>query len=309
MTAKHLPTVPQVEYMFQEDPDSFLDMMLRKQMSNIADQPTDFYIEGLRKAQQYTKLTKQDVLLDVGASSGQFVIEAAQATHTPAYLVGLDRNDEPYRKFLPGDIDRSRFSFIKAAAENIPLPDDAVKVATAHNVLFRADDVLKMLNEMKRVVEPEGLIVVSTNGKHHAFWRHMLERLVAIEVHRRTQRALSWPRPPAESCYLENMPDIITAAGGLALLDDSVVQSTTAKINSDTVDDFLLSIKLTFNRTGLAPEFHRAWRNVVDELVQPFVAQHMISRTRAADKPFFGEKIHRGMFVLRNKKETPASLI
>lgn len=284
-------------------PDAFFDMALRREINDFADLPVDFYLEGFKKAREYTGLTDQSTVLDIGCSNGRFIIEAARATETNAALIGLDIDSEAYRHFPPPHTAESRFSFIQGRGESVPLAANSVQVAMAHNVLFRSNEASAILREMQRVVEPEGLLMVSTNGRGHAFWRHTFERLVALELKRGTSLDLIPPKPPAENCYLEDIPEMIAEVGDLSVIDTSVVQYCQAKITPDRLEDYLTSIKLTANRTDISPQMHHAWRRLVDAHARSFILDHM--RKNGDGNPYFVDVVHRGMFVMRNNKSAP----
>ncbi len=280
-----------------EKPDSYFDMVLRREINDFAELGVDFYLEGFKKARQYADLTPQDAVLDVGCSSGRFVIESAQATEVPSHLIGLDSDDEAYQSYMPPWLDQSRFSFVHSRGESMPLPDNAVKVASGHNVLFRSSEVSAMLGEMKRVVEPDGLLIISTNSREHAVWRHTFERMVAEWFNEEHGYAEPPLKPPAENCYLEDIDHIVAGVGDLEVIDRSVIQFCDARITSDRIDDFLMSVKLSANRTGIPPHMHHVWRRTVDERVRPIVEAHMIQP--GVGKPYFAEQVRRGMVVLR----------
>lgn len=288
--------------------DAYADMVLRRLLSQYAERPVDFNVEGLRKVQDHLDppLGADDTVLDVGCSSGEFVLEAARATGVRARLIGLDPDDHAYRQHFPGGPDADRFTFIKGIGEDIPLPDDAARVATAHNVLFRADDQYKMLDEMKRVVEPEGLIIVSTNGRMHAYWRHLFERMVALKVSQTT--GMSEPlHPPAEGFYMEDVPEIVERSGGLEIID-TLVQRTESRITLERLPDYLTSLKFSVNHTDTPPEYWRVWRETVDGLARPLILKTIYQQTLRnaeagrSDEPYFPDPVHRAMFVLRNNK-------
>jgi ubiquinone/menaquinone biosynthesis C-methylase UbiE len=279
-------------------PDAYLDMVMRRHLSDMAVEPVNFYTESLMKALLHTTLTEQDLVLDIGASNGRFIIEAAQATDVRARLLGIDISSEAYNLFPPDYLNRESFAFVQAAAEHLPLPDNSVRIVTAHNVVFRSSNLSVMFEEMKRVVEPNGLIAVSTNGRQHASWRHTLELLVAELVSQETGEYFDLPRAPARICYLEDMPRIIAAVGGLTVLD-KVVQSTVAKINPKNIYEFLYSIKLSANQVKMAPENHSVWRQIVEREIRRFIEDRVLPGAWGGG---LAEVIHRGMFVLRNIK-------
>lgn len=284
-------------------------MMFRRKVNDFASEPVDFYRLGLEMAQRHTHLGATDAILDVGCSSGRFIIEAAATTEISSYLVGLDPDPQAFHEFLPPSLRGSRFAFLCGKGEAIPLSDNAVKVVTGHNVLFRADNLQSMLSEMKRVTEPDGLIVVSTNARNHAHWRHRFESLIAVAVSQELKIFSEPMYAPAHGVYLEQVPDIIERVGGL-IIEDHFVQNCHSKITrGERLDTLAQSLQLSANRfPGNDPRVRPLWRRIVAKQIVPFIERH-IDRHEQAIKgiggttaPYFADVVHRGLFVLRNLK-------
>jgi SAM-dependent methyltransferase len=288
--------------------DSYVDMMMRREINNFADEPVDFYQAGFKIAEQHLTLGPDDAVLDIGCSSGRFVVEAAAASGVPSYLIGIDPDPVGHEDFFPQGLDHSRFTFIQGVGEDIPLPDNSVRVVHAHNVLFRTNDALEVLNEAKRVTEPGGLIMISTNATDHAHWRHSFERIIAVEVGRRTGMLIDPLQPPAHGYYLDDMPDIVAASGGLEIVD-TLVQQCAAKITEDRLAVYLYSLQLSANRLpDSGGNIRRIWREVIAENVVPFIQRRINDRAELfklahdPQPPYFQDSVHRGLFVLRNVK-------
>jgi tRNA G46 methylase TrmB len=67
------------EVVVTDHEDSYFDMVSRKVVNEVfASRPKDFNLEGLRAAKFFTSLEESDRILDIGCSSGQFILEAAQ---------------------------------------------------------------------------------------------------------------------------------------------------------------------------------------------------------------------------------------
>lgn len=291
---------------FLDRPDSYLDMVCRRLINEkFAAQPVDFNYEGMRWANGLLGLTAADSVLDIGCSSGQFVLEAAQSTGTEAQIYGLDPYPES-QVYLSRDMQTDNFTFLEGFGEDIPLPDNSVKMASAHNVLFRSRDIPSFLSEMKRVVQPEGFIIVSTNMRHHAFWRHTFERIVASKIATDLDEAIVPPRIPAEGCYFDDLPRILSQAG--LQIVGQLIQRCPAVITKDRVNNYLYPIKLAANATDLSPELRGQWRKYVNVTIEPFVrkkidqsAQKLKSKNSETE-PFFADRVWRGMVVARNIK-------
>ena len=65
---------------------------------------------------------------------------------------------------LAGD---SRFSFLQADAQHLPLPDSCFDLAFANHMLYHVPDIHLALTELRRVLKPGGWLCAATNGKNH----------------------------------------------------------------------------------------------------------------------------------------------
>lgn len=284
--------------------------MLRRHINDQADHPVDFYRAGMEATLAHTALAAEDIVLDIGASSGEFALNAAESTGVPSRLVAIDPDAYAYRVFLKPKLtpeQDGRLRFVRGVGENLPLRDNSAKVVTGHNVLFRADSAGDMICEMKRVCEPGGLIILSTNARDHAMWRHTYEADVAKAL-REEGHLEEELHPPAETCYLEDMPGIIDTVGGLAVVSTLSQNSQVRIARGDVLDDFLEDIRHSANRTALSPEQYRLWRQKVDELIAPQLEARLAAiesqnhREDTSRPVSFSDTVHRGMYVLRNDK-------
>ena len=288
--------------------DSFMYMMSRRRISEFAAEPYDYYPEGLRWANvTLGGLTSHDAVLDLGGSSGQFALDARAAVGIDPHIYVVDPDDEPYNLYLPVRWpDPVGFDFIKGYGEDIPLPNNAVAVSMAHNVLFRAKDMYKMLGELVRVTRPGGLILVSTNARDHAPFRHNFERIVADYVSIEMGVFNDPLRPPAHGCYMEDFPDLIKDIPGLRQIYFHP-HKTYSVITRDRLPYYRDAIYFSANQLSDSARTRSVWRKVVDSDVIPYVEAH-IARQEARGRrpngfpPHFPDPIHRGLFVLRNIK-------
>ncbi|HTH72605.1 MAG TPA: class I SAM-dependent methyltransferase [Candidatus Pristimantibacillus sp.] len=286
--------------------DAYAGMMARRAVNNFAREPVDFYVKGLEMASGLIELGESDVWLDVGCSSGLPGLQAAVATGTRAYLIGLDPYREPFDIFLPPDTDLSQFTFMHGVGEDIPLPDNSVKLVTLHNTLFRAQNIRQMLEEVKRITEPGGLIMISTNARSHARSRHKFERQLGVWVSQETGRTFERIRAPAEGCYLEDVPRIISAVGGLALADQFIQDSPAIITRGKRLDTYIVALQ--YSASLLVPndwDVRRIWRRLVIEKALPMIERVIASHEKRLNDPsqaYFPDTVHRGLLIYRNDK-------
>jgi ubiquinone/menaquinone biosynthesis C-methylase UbiE len=289
--------------------DTYANMVMRRGVNEFAQEPLDFNLEGIKKALEYTTLSSTDTLLDIGCSNAEFVLRAASAMLIKAFIIGLDPDQEPYNMYRPNTLDTSNFSFIQGFGENIPLADNSVNVTTAHNVLFRSFDMKRMLEEMKRVTIPGGLIMISTNARDHAYWRHYIETKTAELTSKQTGVPIMPVKSPAAGCYLEDLPDIISSCVGLEIIDDTVIQDTEAIITAgERYEVYRLAIHLTVPADDeIPPMILKDRRSIADSLLEYIVLSQIeqkdiLNKKLGINKEaYFSDRVHRGLIVCRKK--------
>jgi ubiquinone/menaquinone biosynthesis C-methylase UbiE len=293
--------------------DSYLYMKMRRLINGqYAEQPMDFNEEGLKVAQKLAGYAMDELIIaDIGSSSGEMVAEALGKTGIDATVICIDPDKEAAEAFyrLPEER-KERLHFVKSAGEDTPLPDSSVQGATLHNVIFRANNAEAMLNEAKRIVEPDGFIAVSSNARGHAHWRHHFESTVAELIMEMTGESFAAPAPPAEGHYLEDLPELFNKVGGLEVRDDLYMEQNTEAVitRGDRLFTYLNSIKFSAANTGLPSKYRIIWRQVVDTFIRNTIdrrideAEGLYDDLKIHREPYFADPIRRGMYVLINKK-------
>ncbi|HET8991899.1 MAG TPA: methyltransferase domain-containing protein [Candidatus Saccharimonadales bacterium] len=294
----------------EQSVDSYAELLTRDEVNSWIDHPVDFYYEGYRKALEYLGLYDHSVVGDVGCGNGQRTYDGIRKLNEERVAMGRDEiwplliGFEPlYEQMssLRQTIDQKRFVYMQARGEDIPLPDNSLDVLTAHRVLYRADDPLEMLREFKKKVMPNGLIILTTNFKDQATNRYYYESQTYAGV----QRFVGLPEqpyiPPARSAFYEDIPRLIAEVGGLEIIDNSVQEEDISRINEDRLPIYLYSMATAVKRFNLPPEFHRIWRSIINGPVAEDIHKNMQVDPESGER-YFEDKVHRGMYVIRNAK-------
>lgn len=294
--------------------DSFLYMLMRREINqSYAEHVVDFNYEGIKAAEIVAgrSFNANDIIVDVGSSVGSMAAQAAVKTGTKARVVCIEPDidaGEAYNR-LPLS-ERTRVSYMHAVGETLPIRDSSVQSVTMHNVIFRSSNAGRMLAEAKRIVEPGGSIMLSSNAEGHAYKRHLFEQAVALRVMQSSGVTFEVPAPPAEGYYLESIPELVASQGGIRILDNLyVTQASRAIITPGLrMEDYLQSIKYSAANIPNLPENLRAvWRKEVDAVVEPSIWADIMASSesnytdslRDAIGPYFADPIMRGMFVLQ----------
>ena len=97
-------------------------------------------------------------VLDIASGEGY---GAALLSAVASRVIGVDNSAEAIRHANVNYCDRHIF-FKLGAAEKLPLPDDSVDVVVSFETLEHLEDQEKFLSEIKRVLRPDGLLVMSS---------------------------------------------------------------------------------------------------------------------------------------------------
>lgn len=115
---------------------------------------------------QYASMVKkQTKVLDIGCASGWFISEIAKAYPIPGY-VGIDVYKDAilYAKELYPAI-----SFRVVDAHKLPFKSNAFDVVICMNVLEHVVNPNKIMEEIKRVLKPGGIILIGMDSENAIF--------------------------------------------------------------------------------------------------------------------------------------------
>ena len=103
---------------------------------------------------EYVDIRSEDVILDIGGNTGK-VTEAYSNNYKEVIVLEPKRNVVEYGKSR-----RPNIKFVEGEAENIPLPDAYFDKVVASASFHHFSDHDKALEEMKRVLKPDGKIII-----------------------------------------------------------------------------------------------------------------------------------------------------
>lgn len=104
-------------------------------------------------------LKKDDHLLDIGCGSGA-ACRAAAKIITNGTITGIDPTAAMVR-IAKEKTFQENIKFLECSAENIPLENESITVCTAINSLHHWNDFKKGLEEVMRVLLPNGRLIIS----------------------------------------------------------------------------------------------------------------------------------------------------
>lgn len=127
--------------------------------------------EVLLAIEQFAKSPIQDII-DLGTADAR-MLEMIHQKHEEVHCVGIEYNKDlvnfskekfPHLEIIQGDV------------QSLDFPDDSFDVATAAAIIEHVPNPLKMMSEVKRVLRPGGIFILTSPDP---FW----ERLAVLVGH------------------------------------------------------------------------------------------------------------------------------
>ena len=123
--------------------------------------PPDLYYEHVTRYQFAAELCRDRAVLDAGCGAGYGAsLLAAQASH----VVALDVSPEVLR-YAASRYPQPRLRYVVGDCEGLPFADHVFDLVVCFEVIEHLPDAARFLREVRRVLSPLGLLVVSTPNK------------------------------------------------------------------------------------------------------------------------------------------------
>lgn len=125
---------------------------------------TQIKIEHLQRYLSITELVRGKVVLDAACGEGY---GSSILSDTADKVFGIDLSEETIRH-ANSTYKKENLSFQIASIEKLPLPISSVDVVVSFETIEHVDETLQnsFLSEIKRVLKPGGLLIISTPNKH-----------------------------------------------------------------------------------------------------------------------------------------------
>ncbi|HMS32097.1 MAG TPA: class I SAM-dependent methyltransferase [Candidatus Saccharibacteria bacterium] len=117
-----------------------------------------FYSEHLQRYQAAKPLIKDKVVLDIACGSGYGTYMLAKEAKK---IYGVDVSPEAVR-YAKDNYDHKNITYTSGSGTNIPLDSASVDVVTTFETIEHIDDYEQFVREIKRVLKPDGLLIIST---------------------------------------------------------------------------------------------------------------------------------------------------
>lgn len=140
-------------------------------MSSVYDKRWKSYIfKTLSFLKDWAEILSPDTVLDVACGTGEF--EQLLLSENPTQeIVGVDISEKMLEIAKHKCSIYSQVSFQTASALALPFASNSFDVVISANSFHYFDDPLAALREMKRVLKPEGKVVILDWCKDYFFWK------------------------------------------------------------------------------------------------------------------------------------------
>lgn len=130
------------------------------QMAAVYDQRWNAYITNtLSFLKTWAQISPQAAVLDIACGTGELE-RLVLAEHSTQQIVGVDISEKMLVLAKQKCHAYANVSFYMANASNLPFANNSFDVIVSANAFHYFDDPLAALGEMKRVLKPEGTVVI-----------------------------------------------------------------------------------------------------------------------------------------------------
>lgn len=133
------------------------------------DDPTSFRLQESLRA--ITSLSSGSKVLEVGCGAGQF-IRAIKKLHPEWECTGTDISEQALALATESD---KNVEFVKQGLVSLPFEDDKFAAVLVYDVLEHVTDPAGLLKEIKRVLQPGGVLYcfVPCEGDRLSVWKYL----------------------------------------------------------------------------------------------------------------------------------------
>jgi ubiquinone/menaquinone biosynthesis C-methylase UbiE len=180
------------------------EAQVQKQYNHLAliyDQRWHWYVTNtLSFLKEWTKLSASETVLDIACGTGEFE-RMVLSEHPMQQIIGIDISEQMLaiarQKLHP----HANVSFQVGSASALSFLDESFDVITSASAFHYFDSPVATLAEMKRVLKPQGRLVILDWCKD--FWFCRVCDMV-----------LKWVDPAHQQCYFQHeLHNFLTAAG------------------------------------------------------------------------------------------------
>ncbi len=127
------------------------------------------------------QIARSDVVLDLGAGTGYFTFPASRMTEKEVFALDVEPRMLELLEEKIRQTEATNVRLLQGEIENIPLKGQTVDKIIASFVLHETDDLVKTMEEIRRVLRPGGRILVVEWEKKQMEEGPPFEERIAVE--------------------------------------------------------------------------------------------------------------------------------
>jgi ubiquinone/menaquinone biosynthesis C-methylase UbiE len=125
------------------------------------------------------RLTGDETILDVGCGNGGYLRALHRRGHA-GLVVGMDFSPGMLASSRDAAGDESSQPLVQGDAAQLPFASGSIDAALAMHMLYHVPDRAQALSELRRVVAPEGVVLIVLNGAQHNAQLNALVRAALV---------------------------------------------------------------------------------------------------------------------------------
>lgn len=201
---------------------------------------TLIYAEHITRYQAVLPHVKDKVVLDIASGSGYgTALLASSAKH----VFGVDV-DEPAVEYAKQQYAAKNITYKIGNGEKIPLDDNSVEVVVTFETIEHVKNYKKFLKEVKRVLKPDGLAIISTpNELEFAEGNHFhLHEFKYDELHKLLKAEFKQVDP-----YYQATWKAVALGGSDAFLEEGIISASIQNLAPIKPDQYLYFFMICSN--------------------------------------------------------------
>lgn len=141
----------------------------------------------MKKLTELLKRYPQFQMLDIGTGVGNFIMTVQQLTDDYQKIVGIDYSERMIELARKNFAEDKRIEFTLMDVNDSLFDDETFDIVSLSNSLHHLSDIKKTLEEMRRLVKPEGVILIHemiSDGLNDKQMSHKLLHHFSAEIDR-----------------------------------------------------------------------------------------------------------------------------
>lgn len=164
------------EYLSKNQYEDPTNLNLRRALFDFSVPKVSITDKGLN----YLKLKGKENILELGCGEGKVLLALRRNNHK-GRLVGIDVSKGMFanaKKFVREHGIKPKIEFMEGMADSLEFPDSSFDILLSFYMLYHMPGIQKTLVEWKRVLKPNGRILVATNSSENREKFHRFKKLI-----------------------------------------------------------------------------------------------------------------------------------